>query len=281
MSTQELFNGVPVYAHERLEALRDGFYIIQNPAAFCFGIDAVLLADFAAPALRRKYAVAELGTGTGIIALLVADRSPVRALTAFEIQPDMAEMAARSVRLNGLEDRIRVVAGDFKTQNICAPGSLDAVLSNPPYSALLAEKKPCTRALVNPNKSLALARHEIACTAEDVFRFAGNYLKDRGRLFLVHRPQRLAELIVTAARHQMVFKRVRLVHSRAGKPAELVLIEAVKRAKDGMNVEPPLFIYDGAAYTEEINRIYRSPSPQRQILKQAEDSACTNKEQQE
>ncbi len=258
---------VMVYPHERLEDLGGGLYILQDPKKFCFGIDAVLLSSFAAKGLRRTSKVAEIGTGTGIIPLLLTKKSACTDITAFEIQPEMAELAGRSVTLNELDSAIRIVNEDVREQSCIAPSSLDAVVTNPPYMKIKT-------GLVNPEESLSLARHEISLTAADVFDFARKTLKDKGKLYMVHKPERVTEFIPMLAERGLALKRVRFVHPRLEKPANLVLMEIVKGGKPYLNVEAPLIVYDGSDYSAEIHTIYGTQSPARQVLQSGEEAGA-------
>ncbi len=252
---------IPLYPGERLEDLGNGLAIIQNPEYFCFGIDAVLLSWFAAPALKYKSRTAEIGTGTGIIPLLLCAKSKVANITAFEIQPHRAQMAARSVALNRLQDRIEVVCEDIRTQQRIGASTLDVIVSNPPYV------KTGT-GLKNPKESLAVSRHEISLTAEDLLRFASTALKDKGRLFIVHKPERLTELCQTGGKLGLELKRIQMVHPRIDRQANLVLAEFVKGGKPYLITEPPLIVYDGERYTDQIHTIYGTEGPSRTVLEE-------------
>ena len=235
---------------ERIDDLeRNGYRIIQNEKYFCFGMDAVLLSGFIKASKNDRFL--DLGTGTGIIPILVRAKTPCRNLTGLELQEGCADMAARSVALNGLCDDIKIVTGDIRrADEIFARGSFDVISSNPPYMK-------ASGGLVNPDEAKALARHEIKCTFEDVARAAGALLRPGGKFFLVHRPQRLAEIIFTLKSFRLEPKRLKLVHSFAESESCMFLLEASRGGSSAMTVEKPLIIYkEKNVYTDEINEIY-------------------------
>ena len=224
--------------------------IIQKDKGFCFGIDAVLLADFAS--VKNGDTVFDLGTGTGIIPLLICSKCNVKKINALEIQSEVADAAARSVKLNCLEEKISVLNEDIKNvrKNFSA-NSANVVVSNPPYMKTLQGN-------VNPYEEKAISRHEILCTLEDVADSASYLLNTGGKFFMIHRPERLAEICDAFKKAKLEIKRLRFVHPDANKNATMVLIEAVKKAKSGIVVEPPLCVYkDKNVFTDEINRIYK------------------------
>ncbi len=236
---------------ERIDQLeRRGYRIIQNPETFCFGMDAVLLSAFTR-VFPGETAV-DLGTGTGVIPILMEARYQAGSYTALEIQPDMAEMASRSVQLNGLENKISVLCQDLcQASAILGKARFDIVTSNPPYMKT-------GQGMASPEPSRALARHEIACKLEDVVREASALLKTGGRFYLVHRPGRLAEVFEMLHRYHLEPKRLRMVHPYVGEEANLVLLESVRGGNGWMKAEAPLVIYESqGVYTEEIWKIYR------------------------
>lgn len=241
---------VELKENERIDDLqRNGYKIIQNPDKFCFGMDAVLLSGFAK--VKDGGSVLDLGTGTGIIPLLLAGKTNAAKIKALEIQPESAEMAGRSVRLNALQDRIEIVEGDIKeASHIFRKASFDAVTCNPPY--MIGQ-----HGIKNPESALAIARHEILCTLEDVVREAALLVKPGGSFFMVHRPFRLPEIICTFRAHRLEPKRMQLVHPFIDAEPNMVLIEGVRGGKPRMLVEKPLIIYKKpGVYTEEIYDIY-------------------------
>ena len=235
---------------ERIDELqRNGYRIIQNRKKFCFGMDAVLLSGFARAEKGER--TLDLGTGTGIIPLLMAAKTRGESFAALEIQPDMADMAARSVALNSLEKKITVVTGDIKeASEIFGRASFDVVTCNPPYMDQ-------SHGLRNPDEPRAIARHELLCTFEDVAREAAAVLRPGGRFYLVHRPRRLAELICVLKNHRLEPKRMKLVHPYLESEANMVLLEAVRGGGVQLRVEPPLVVYERpGVYTREIYDIY-------------------------
>ncbi len=235
---------------ERIDDLeRNGYRIIQNKNGFCFGMDAVLLSGFVQAGPKDK--IIDLGTGTGILPLLLRAKTGSKDITGLEIQEQVAEMAERSVKLNDLESDIRIICGDLKEADRLVPaGSFDVVTSNPPYMK-------ADGGLTNPDERKAISRHEIKCSFEDVVKSAKRLLKSGGKFFLVHRPERLAELITTLRQNGMEPKRLRMVHSFADEKAVMVLIEAASGGRTFLKVEKPLIIYkDKNEYSDEIDEIY-------------------------
>lgn len=235
---------------ERIDELqRNGYRIIQDPGRFCFGMDAVLLSGFAKAGKQDK--VLDIGTGTGIIPILMEAKTEARDFTALEIQEESADMAARSVRLNGLEDRIRVVTGDIrKADQLFAPSYFDVITCNPPY--MIAK-----HGLVNPEGPKAIARHEVTCTLEDVIGQAARLLKPGGSFYMVHRPFRLAEIISGLVARKLEPKRMQLVYPYVDKEPNMVLLQAVRGGKSRMEVEKPLILFDSpGVYTQQIREDY-------------------------
>ncbi len=223
--------------------------IIQNPAAFCFSIDAVLLAHFAW--VKPGDLVCDLGTGTGVIPLLLSAISRADHIYGLEIQPEMADMARRSVLLNGLDDKITIETGDLR-EAVLRYGSsrFDLVATNPPYHRL-------RRGELNQTDAQTLARHEVLCTLEDVVTAGSQIVKSRGRFALVHRPERLTDILLAMRQRQLEPKRLQLVHPRAGEPASILLVEAVKDGRPGLSVLPPLCVYEAdGTYTAALRDIY-------------------------
>lgn len=234
---------------ERLDDLMfRGRKIIQNRREFCFSLDAVLLAHF--PRLHTREKVLELGTGTGVIPLLVADS--VARVDAVEIAPALAELAARNVQLNGLGERIFVRQGDYRQiETLYSRESFDWVLVNPPY-------RPVGQGAANRLAGVARARHEVTATLADVADAARYALKFGGHLAMVHLPERLGEIAVALHERQMEMKRLRMVAPKAGRAPNLVLIEAVAGARPGgLRVLPTLVVHEAdGGYTPEILAIY-------------------------
>ena len=236
---------------EQIDTLKNGYKIIQDSERFQFGIDAVLLADFAGKGLKAGESVIDLGTGTGIIPLLMAKGCKAAAFTGLEVQKDSADMAARSVALNALEGRIRIINGDLKeSEKLFQRHSFNVVTCNPPYMIDAHGKG-------NELDALTIARHEVLCTLEDVVAAADSLLATHGRFFMIHRPFRLPEIFSSLEKHKMEMKRMRLIQPFAGKEPNMVLIEARKNAKRRLTIEPPLVVRnDDGQYTAEIRKIY-------------------------
>lgn len=236
--------------NERIDDLqRNHYQIIQNPALFCFGMDAVLLSGFAR--VKEESLVLDLGTGTGIIPILLEAKTKARHLTGLEIQEESADMARRSVRLNGLEDKISIVTGDIKEAgDLFDAASFDVITCNPPY--MIGE-----HGLQNPKSAKAIARHEILCTLEDVVSQAAALLKPGGNFFMVHRPFRLAEIMVLLHAYKLEPKRMQMVYPFVDKEPNMVLIEANRGGRPRITVEKPLIIYkEPGIYMPEIYEIY-------------------------
>jgi len=235
---------------ERIDDLqRNGYRIIQNEEKFCFGMDAVLLSGFAK--VKPGEQVLDLGTGTGIIPILLEAKTEASHITALEIQEESADMARRSVALNGLSEKISVVTGDIKEASaLFGKAVFDVVTTNPPY---MNDR----HGLKNPDMPKAIARHEILCSLEDVVREAALVLKPNGRFYMVHRPFRLAEIFAVLQKYKLEPKAMRLVHPFADKEPNMVLIEALKGGKSMIKIAPPLIVYkEPGVYTEEIYDVY-------------------------
>lgn len=241
---------VELKENERIDDLqRNGYRIIQNPAKFCFGMDAVLLSGFVRVKPGAK--VLDLGTGTGIIPLLVEAKTQAAQISAIEIQEESADMARRSVQLNGLEDRINIVTGDLReADKFFDAASFDVVTCNPPY--MIGQ-----HGLTNPDEPKAIARHEILCTLEDVVRTAAKLLKPGGYFCMVHRPFRLAEIITVMTEYKLEPKRMKFVFPYVDKEPNMVLVEGCRGGKPRMTVEKPLIVYkEPNVYTDEIYDVY-------------------------
>ena len=236
--------------NERLDDLqRNGYQIIQNPGRFCFGMDAVLLSGFARA--RNTDVVLDMGTGTGIIPILMEARYQCSHLTGLEIQEESADMARRSVALNGLQDKIDIVTGDIREAGNRFPSaSFDCITCNPPYMI-------GNHGLTNPEEPKAIARHEILCTLEDVVSQAAKLLKPGGHFYMVHRPFRLAEIMTCMSQYKLEPKRMKLVYPYVDKEPNMVLIEGTRGGNPRMTVEKPLIVYQSpGVYTPEITEIY-------------------------
>ncbi len=241
---------IELKSDERLDDLqRNGYQIIQKKNGFCFGMDAVLLSGFAR--VKQGEKAIDLGTGTGIIPILLEAKYEGEHYTGLEIQDEMAEMAARSVALNHLEERVSIVKGDIKeASRLFGAASFDVVTSNPPYMN-------DAHGLKNPDLPKAISRHEVLCTLDDVTREAARLLRPGGRFYMVHRPHRLIEIITALTKYKLEPKRMKMVHPFVEKDANMVLIEAVRGGKSMIKVEAPIVVYqEPGVYTQEIYDIY-------------------------
>lgn len=238
---------------EQIDKLLNGRLIIQNHKRFMFGIDAVLLSNFAAQELRAKDSVIDLGTGTGIIPLLLETASTASHFSALEVQHDSADMAVRSVVLNNLEDRIKIVEGDIKNvSQLFPPHSFSAVTTNPPYMINDHGRKNC-------NDAKTIARHEILCNLQDVIAAADYLLSPHGKFFMIHRPFRLPEIFSAMNKHGIEPKRMRLVQPCEGKEPNIVMIEGRKNANPRLKIEPNLNVYgDPGVYSKDVQEIYNN-----------------------
>lgn len=240
---------VELKEHERLDDLQNGYYIIQNMQDFCYGIDAVLLSGFAK--VKPGERALDMGTGTGIIPILLKAKTQGKHFTGLEIQERSAEMARRSVAYNHLEDTVTIQTGDIKeAAAIFGRASFSVVTCNPPYMT-------GSHGLTNPHLPKAIARHEVLCTLEDVISQASQVLKPHGRFYMVHRPFRLAEIMGLMMKYKLEPKRMRLVYPFLDKEPNMVLIEGLSGGNSRITVEPPLIVYEKpGVYTKEIREIY-------------------------
>lgn len=235
---------------ERIDDLqRGGYHIIQNPEKFCFGMDAVLLTGFAQ--VGEQDTLLDIGTGTGIIPLLMEAKYHPKHLVGLEIQEESADMARRSVAMNALSDKIDIVTGDVKeADGIFQSASFDCITCNPPY--MIGQ-----HGIINPEAPKAIARHEILCTLEDVIRTSAKLLRPGGHFYMVHRPFRLVEIMTKLSQYKLEPKRMRLVHPYVDREPNMVLIEAVRGGKPRMIVEPPFILFDEPGeYSAEVKEKY-------------------------
>jgi len=235
----------------QIDTLLNGHKIYQDPQRFMFGIDAILLADFAAPSIKNGSSVIDLGTGTGIIPLILDTTSRARHITALEVQPDSAAMAQDSVALNNLQEKIDIVTGDIKSVDSQFPKhQFNYVVSNPPYMAMSIGKE-------NPNDAKAIARHEVLCNLEDVIKAADYLLHDHGSFFMIHRPTRLADIFALCKKYGLEPKVLRMVVPFENKEPTMVLVEARKDAKPELKILPQLVVYNKPGeYSKEVTEIY-------------------------
>lgn len=226
-----------------------GICVIQKKDAFRFGIDAVLLANFAK--IKRGARVLDLCSGTGIVPFIIAGKTDASHIIGIEIQEDMVDMAKRSVSFNKLEDKIEFIHKDLKNlQFLKALPKVDVVTVNPPY-------KLKNSGIINPNDKNAIARHEICCTLEDVIKGAKAVLKDNGRIYMIHRPDRLADIICTMRENKIEPKLIKMIQPNTKKAPNMVLIEGQNNGGIFLKWDTTLYVYnDDGGYTDEINKIY-------------------------
>lgn len=237
--------------NERIDDLQlKNLKIIQNSDAFCFGIDAILLSDFAKN-MKRKKVVVDLCTGTGIIPILLAGKTEAEKIIGVEIQEACANMARRSVCLNKLEEKIDIINIDLKLLNKYIPAAtVDTVTVNPPYM-----KKGT--GIINEKDTIIISKHEVECTLDDVIKEAARLLKFNGEFFMVHKSERIADIFCIMRKYKIEPKRIRFVYPQISKPTNLVLIEGSRSGKEYLKHEKPLIVYDEKGnYTDEIYEIY-------------------------
>lgn len=228
-----------------LDDLQNGYYIYQLKDGFRFGVDAVLLSDFAA--VKKQESVIDLGTGTGIIPILLAAKGKGSRFTGLEIQEKYAALAGKSAEYNGLSEKISFVCGDIKNvSGLFKPESFDVCVSNPPYMAGNDGKH-------SEDLSRAMARHEVCCSLSDVVSAASYLIRTSGRFFLIHRPYRMAEIFKTMMDHHLEPKRIQFIYPYVDKEPTMVMIEALKGGKSGIVVEKPFIMYPGSAGEKDKN----------------------------
>ncbi len=234
---------------ERIDDLQyKGLKIIQNTDGFCFGVDSVLLTEFAKD-MKKNKTIVDLGTGTGIIGILLSKKVEASKVIGIEIQKDVAEMASRSVELNNLQNIMQILNEDVKSLSL-EKNSFDYVVTNPPY-------KKIGTGIINKEDKQIISRHETTVNLDEWLKVASNLLKDNGAIYMVHRPERLNEIIENLRKYRLEPKRIRFVYPKVSKDANLVLIKAVKYANSFLKVEKPLIIYnEDGSYTDEILKIY-------------------------
>ena len=227
----------------------NGLMLIQKQSGFRFGVDAVLLSHFAN--VRKKHRVIDLCTGTGIVPFLIHGKYNPQEVIGLEIQEDMAEMAMRSSVLNETEDKVKFICGDLKNKELQNQlGRFDVLTVNPPY-------KLNNAGILNPDDKLAIARHEIMCTLEDVISASKKLLKDNGRMYIVHRPERLADIFGLMRKYKIEPKRVQMIHPKVNKAPNIVLVEGQRDGGAFLKWEEPIYVYDeNGKYSKQIDKIY-------------------------
>lgn len=242
---------IELEANERIDDLEfKNLKIIQNKDGFCFGIDSVLLSDFAKN-IKKDSMVLDLGTGTGIIPILLCGKTKLKKVTGIELQEEVAKMAKKSIKLNNLEDKFNVINENILNLNkIYENQTFDVIVSNPPY------KKKDT-GITNENDKKIISRHEISASLEDFIKISKDLLKDKGEFYMVHRPERLVDIFELMRKYKIEPKILKMVYSYKNKEPKLILIKGVKNAKPFLKVESNLYIYeDTGKYTKEILKIY-------------------------
>ena len=237
--------------NERIDDLEfKNLKVIQNKNGFCFGMDAVLLSDFAKN-IKRNATVLDLGTGTGIIPILLCGKTELKKVIGVEIQEEVAKMAKKSILLNGLEGRFEILNCNIKELNkIYKKQTFDVIVTNPPY-------KKQNSGIVNENEKKVISRHEITANLEDFIKIAKELLKDKGELYMVHRPERLVDIFELMRKYRIEPKVLKMVCPNKNKEPNLVLIKGVKNAKPFLKIEKNLYVYDKEnKYTKEILEIY-------------------------
>ncbi len=237
--------------NERIDDLEyKGLKIIQNKEGFCFGIDSILLSDFAKQ-IKKGAKVLDLGTGTGIIATLLCGKTELSEIIGIEVQKEVAEMANRSIELNHLEDKFKIIQDNITNLNMhFEKNTFDAIVTNPPY------KKEATGVQNDDTKKL-ISRHEIKANLEDFIKISKDMLKDKGEFYIVYRPERLVDLLSLMRKYKIEPKKIRYVYSNIHSVSKLVLVQGIKNARPFLKLEPNLYIYDeNGNYTEEILKIY-------------------------
>lgn len=236
---------------EKIEDLQfKNLKIIQNKTGFCFGIDSILLSDFAKN-IKNGAKVLDLGTGTGIIATLLCGKTELKEIIGVEIQKEVYEMARRSIQINCLEDRFKIINEDIlNLDRILEKGTFDAIVTNPPY-------KKRNTGIKNEEEKKVISRHETTATLEDFISISKDLLKDKGEFYMVHRPERLVDILELMRKYKIEPKAMRFVYGNQASEPKLILIKGIKNAKPFLKVQNNLYIYkENGEYTEEINNIY-------------------------
>lgn len=244
---------IPIKENERIDDLQyKDLKIIQETDGFCFGIDSILLSDFAKN-IKKNSKVADLGTGTGIIGLLLCKKTNLAEMTGIEIQEDVANMAERSIKLNNLEEKFRIINSNINeifSKKLLKKNVFDVVVMNPPY-------KEVGTGEINENEKKLISRHEIKANLSDFIKTASGLLKDKGELYIVHKPERMPDIIQKLRENKIEPKELRVVYSNKNSEASLILIKAVKGGKKFLKIDRPLYIYnESGKYSDEIKQIY-------------------------
>ena len=237
---------------ERIDDLGiNDFKLIQDTDSFCFGIDSVLLSDFAKQDIKANSKVLDLGTGNGIISILLCAKTKLSEIIGVEIQKNSADLAYRNSKLNNLEDKFKIINCDLKNiEDFICNNSIDSIVTNPPY-------KPLSTGKTNDNEAKLIARHEIKCNLEDIITVSSKMLKNNGSFFMVHKSERLADIIFLLKKYKLEPKKIRFIYPNINKESNLVLIKSVKSARPFLKIDSPLYVYNpDGSYTNEILKIY-------------------------
>ena len=251
--SEDLSMEIELNKNERIDDLEiKNFKIIQNEKGFCFGIDSVLLSDFAKK-IKNKSKVLDLGTGTGIISILLCAKTNLEKIIGIEVQNQVADMAKRSVKLNKLENKIEIINDNIlNLEKIYDKNSFDVIVTNPPY-------KKVNTGIINEKETKIISRHETTATLEDFICISSKMLKDKGEFYMVNRPERLVDILNFMRKYKIEPKILRFVYDTKEKTPKLLLIKGIKNAKPFLKVEKNLYIYEqDGEYTEEIKNIYKN-----------------------
>lgn len=246
-------DGIELKENERIDDLQyKGLKIIQNNKGFCFGIDSVILSDFAKN-IKVDSKVVDLGTGSGVIGLLLCKKTKLKEIIGVEIQDNVAEMAERSIKLNGLENKFKIFKANIKElfeKKMLEKNKYDVVVMNPPY-------KEAGTGKTNENECKLIARHEVKATLLDFIKTASELLKDRGELYIVHKPERTVDIMQKMRENKIEPKEIKIVYPYKNAGASIILIKGVKGGKKFLKIDEPLYIYkENGEYTEQIKEIY-------------------------
>ena len=239
-----------IYSDEQLDDLQlNNLFLIQKKSGFRFGVDAVLLSDFAKNTASKQ--TLDLCTGTGIVPILLSAKTKTPKICGLEIQPDVADMAKRSVEYNSISERVQITQGDLKDAvSIYGKRSFDKITCNPPYVKN-------NSAIKNETDTITISRHEVLCDLEDVIRVSAQLLIPKGRFYMVHRPSRLADIMCLMRQYKIEPKKLRFVAPRKGKEPNLLLVEGMFGGGEELKLMEQLYIFDeNGDYSEEVNKIY-------------------------
>lgn len=238
--------------HERLDRLeRENIDIIQSSEVFSFSIDAVLLSDFATIPQQRKATIVDLCTGNGVVSFLLSVKTKNK-IIGVELQDALCDMANRTIQLNQLEEKVEILQADVREiTTVLKKDSIDYITCNPPYFKLQEQ------ALVNQKEAFTIARHEIHLPLEELLQNISGLLKMKGKAFIVHRPDRLTDILTTARQYRLEPKRIQFIHPKEGKESNIVLIELIKDGQPGgVRILPPITVFDeNNEYTDKLKEV--------------------------